>query len=47
MSRNPRSNAARNKRREQLENLKKAKEGGISRTELLEVDYVFMISDVR
>jgi hypothetical protein len=41
--RNSRSNAARNKRREQLDNLKKAKEGGLSRTELLEVNSFFYI----
>lgn len=48
MSRNPRSSAARNKRRELLENLKKAKEGGISRTELLEVFllYFFFLSSL-
>jgi hypothetical protein len=45
--RNQRSQAARNKRREQLENLKKAKEGGLSRTDLLEVRSCFFFVSLR
>lgn len=43
MSRNQRTSALRNKRRESLANLKKAKEEGISRTELLEVNNIILI----